>query len=107
MLDLADAKQEELLGRLVSSIAGRDSGHYYLVFEVLSERMVRLVDGVVRRTENPKGKNVKHLRFHPAAAREVAAKLNQGERVTNAEIRQALAQMVDDLGREAPWPNRM
>ncbi|MEW6183984.1 MAG: KOW domain-containing RNA-binding protein [Bacillota bacterium] len=93
MIDLIDAKEEVLLGRLVSSTAGRDAGHYYLVFGIVSERMLKLVDGIVRRTENPKEKNVRHLRFYPAVAREVTEKLTNGEKLTNAEIRQALAQM--------------
>ncbi|MCL6558569.1 MAG: KOW domain-containing RNA-binding protein [Firmicutes bacterium] len=89
-------EKEQWLGRLVSSSAGRDRGHYYLVFEVLSDRFVRVVDGVVRGVERPKEKNVKHLWFHPERAEGVAEKLMRGERVTNAEIRQAL----DRLKRE-------
>ncbi|RDV83382.1 KOW domain-containing RNA-binding protein [Ammonifex thiophilus] len=82
------------LGRLVSSKAGRDRGRYYLIYEVLSDRFVRVVDGRIRRIENPKPKNIKHLCFHPKVAEEVAAKLRQGERVTNAEIREALERLI-------------
>lgn len=82
-------------GRLVSSKAGRDRGRYYLIYEVLSDRLVRVVDGVRRRIENPKEKNIKHLQFHPALAIAVAEKLGRGERVTDAEIRQALERLVD------------
>ncbi|MGQ9512274.1 KOW domain-containing RNA-binding protein [Thermodesulfitimonas sp.] len=82
-------------GRLVSSKAGRDRGRYYLIYEVLSDRLVRVVDGTGRRIENPKEKNVKHLQFHAPVAVTVAEKLARGERVTDAEIRQALERLVD------------
>jgi len=82
-------------GRLVSSKAGRDRGRYYLVYEVVSDRLVRVVDGVGRRIENPKEKNVKHLQFHPAVAARVGEKIKRGERVTDAEIREALARLVN------------
>jgi ribosomal protein L14E/L6E/L27E len=92
-LVLTGGKSENWLGRLVSSSAGRDRGRSYLVFEVLSERLVRVVDGAVRGVDRPKDKNVKHLWFHTEAAVEVAEKLARGERVTNNEIRQALADL--------------
>jgi len=88
---LTGGKSENWLGRLVSSSAGRDRGRSYLVFEVLSERLVRVVDGIVRGVDRPKEKNVKHLWFHAETAAGVAKKLARGERVTNNEIRQALA----------------
>ncbi|MGO0122784.1 KOW domain-containing RNA-binding protein [Desulfothermobacter acidiphilus] len=81
-------------GQLVSSKAGRDRGRYYLIYEIVSERLVRVVDGQVKRIEKPKAKNIKHLCFHPQVAEEIAVKLKRGERVTNAEIREALQRLV-------------
>ncbi|MDI6631345.1 MAG: KOW domain-containing RNA-binding protein [Bacillota bacterium] len=90
--------KEPQVGRLVISKAGRDRGRHYLIYQVVSERLVRVVDGTIRRIENPKEKNVKHLQLRPAVAETVAAKLARGERVTNAEIRGALAQLVEKEG---------
>ncbi|MEW6448304.1 MAG: KOW domain-containing RNA-binding protein [Bacillota bacterium] len=82
------------MGQLVSSKAGRDRGRYYLIFEAVSDRLVKVVDGIVRRVDNPKQKNIKHLSFHPAIAVGVAAKLSHGEKVTNAEIRSAVTELT-------------
>lgn len=82
------------MGQLVRSKAGRDAGRYYMIYEVLSDRLVKVVDGIVRRVENPKEKNIKHLSFSLAVAVEVAEKLARGERVTNAEIRYAVAELT-------------
>ena len=82
--------REVEVGFLVSSRAGRDRGRYYLVYEKLSDRFVRVVDGSIRRLENPKTKNVKHLWIHARRVGEITEKLLRAERITNAEIRQAL-----------------
>ena len=95
---MGSGSKEPRVGRLVVSKAGRDRGRYYLILEVLSDHLVRVVDGVVRRIENPKEKNVKHLHFYDTVVETVAEKLVRGERVTNAEIRGALAQIVEKSG---------
>lgn len=89
-----DDRGKPRLGQLVSSRAGRDRGRYYLVYEVISERLVRVVDGIIRRVDNPKEKNTKHLSIYSATAVGVAEKLASGERVTNAEIRYAIAELT-------------
>jgi len=72
-----------------------------LIYEVLSDRRVRVVDGIVRRVENPKEKNIKHLSFSFATAAGVAEKLARSERVTNAEIRYAVAELTS-RGNKSP-----
>lgn len=90
-----DDRGKPRLGQLVSSRAGRDRGRYYLIYEVVSDRLVRVVDGIVRRVDNPKEKNTKHLAFYPAIQVELAEKVARGERVTNAEIRYAVAELTN------------
>ncbi|MDA8235076.1 MAG: KOW domain-containing RNA-binding protein [Clostridia bacterium] len=82
------------VGRLVSSKAGRDKDHYFLVMDILNESFVRVVDGVKRKVENPKRKNIKHLQFHDEVITIIAEKINRKERVTDAEVRQAIEGLV-------------
>lgn len=81
-------------GQLVESRSGRDSGRVYLVVEVPGEGYVKVADGMVRRLENPKKKNLRHLVLHPRVAGEIAEKLQAGERINNSEIRRAIERLA-------------
>lgn len=80
-------------GQLVRSTAGRDRNRYFLIFDVLNQSFVRVVDGDLRRVEAPKKKNVLHLLACPQVAEELALKLSEGRRVTNEEVRKALEKL--------------
>jgi len=74
--------------------AGRDRGKFYLVIKVTNNSYVLAVDGTVRRLENPKKKNIKHLILHNKIAEEIADKLKSDERISNAEIRRAIDGLI-------------
>jgi len=82
-------------GRLVESRSGRDSGRFYLVMEVIGDKYVLVADGLFRRLENPKKKNIKHLNFHSQDAKELAEKLNSGEHISNPELQRAIQRLVE------------
>lgn len=50
------------LGQVVQSIAGRDANNYFLVMEVVDRNNVKVVDGKIRKIQNPKIKKLKHIR---------------------------------------------
>ena len=77
---------------LVRSKNGRDAGKTFFVVGADGE-MALIADGRARRLENPKRKKVKHLEFLTVSSGRTAEKLRQGERVTNSEIRRAIADM--------------
>ena len=85
---------EELpsVGQIVSSKAGRDADRYYLVVGIVDSRTVLVADGDVRRFENPKRKNIRHLVLHREIVAAVAQKIAAGATVSNAEIRRSLAE---------------
>ncbi|OPY59722.1 MAG: hypothetical protein A4E55_00071 [Pelotomaculum sp. PtaU1.Bin035] len=86
------------VGHLVCSIKGRDKEKLYLVVGLESPSRVRVADGEGRKVENPKRKNVNHLKFTGLIAGEVADKALVGKRITNADVRKelkSLAQIVD------------
>ncbi|MBI3975667.1 MAG: KOW domain-containing RNA-binding protein [Armatimonadetes bacterium] len=82
-----------LLGRVVTSRAGRDRGDRYVVVAALGVDMVLVSDGARRGMDRPKKKNVKHLIVHEVAPA-LAARLAQGETPRDEEIRLALAEAV-------------
>jgi len=85
------------IGRLVCSIQGRDSGRFYLVVGMEGESRVLLADGEGRKVENPKRKNVRHLKFYGAIAGEIAEKFQNGKRITDTDVRKELKYLVENL----------
>ncbi|MGI6225185.1 MAG: RNA-binding protein [Peptococcales bacterium] len=76
-------------GQLVKSRAGRDQDKFYLVFS-WDHEYVYVVDGNTRRIQNPKKKNIRHLWYTDKVASVINNKLETGQKVTNADIREAL-----------------
>ena len=77
-------------GGIVRSISGRDAGRLYFVLQTQSDRVL-IADGQLRRLEKPKQKNVKHLEFvSDGRSTRVYAKIMEGARLENAELRKAL-----------------
>lgn len=81
-------------GRLVCSTAGRDTGKYYLVIDIVNDTMVQVVDGECRKLKSPKKKNIKHLKVYPQLAAEITAKSHSGQRITDLDVRNGLQRLM-------------
>lgn len=79
------------LGQVVYSKAGRDSGRKFVVIEVLDGLYVLVADGDLRRMEKPKKKKIKHLGLTGETIVALSEKFKNKLKVTNSEIRKALA----------------
>lgn len=79
------------LGQIVVSRAGRDAGKKFIVVKVIDNFFVEVSDGDLRRLEKPKKKKIKHLNITEEKAESLEEKLKSSSRITNAEIRKALA----------------
>ncbi len=80
---------------IVRSIAGRDQGQLFFVLETEGEYLL-LADGKSRRLERPKRKKARHASFVAHGGCRVSDKLRSGEKVTNSELRRALAAFGGD-----------
>ncbi|MCQ2409757.1 MAG: KOW domain-containing RNA-binding protein [Clostridia bacterium] len=78
------------LGQVVLSMAGRDSGRYYAVVEVIDENTVKIADGSQRHIGNAKIKNAKHLKANGDILEKIAEKLRANTQVFDAELFSAL-----------------
>lgn len=78
------------VGQIVYSKAGRDSGRYYAVVEVVDSDRVRIADGDLRRIKKAKLKNVKHLGTDGDMLPKIARKLADGAQVFDTELFSAL-----------------
>lgn len=83
------------IGRVCRSKAGRDKGRTFLIWEVIDEEYVRIVDGQVRKIAKPKKKKRKHLELKYQMLEGIASKIEAGTKVFDAEIRSALMALED------------
>ena len=82
-------KEKFSVGNVVISVAGRDKGRTYLVVSV-NEHKVLVVDGRARKVNNPKRKNVKHLKMVSVATNKLAIRIQNGESVGNERVYRAI-----------------
>lgn len=75
---------------LVEATAGREKGKLFFVLAEDGDYLL-LADGRHRRVEAPKRKKRKHVRFIAESDARVAEKLRNSEKVTNSELRKAIA----------------
>lgn len=81
---------------LVVSVSGRDKDRIFMVTQILDQDYVLIADGALRKLEKPKKKKVKHLKLSPYVANDrILAKISEGKKITNAELRKMLRALLD------------
>ncbi len=81
-------------GDIVSSISGRDKDRYYVVMYT-EEGFVGICDGDLHKTDKVKRKNKKHIKSTGRFCEYVKGKLENGEKVTNAELRRSISEFEE------------
>jgi len=79
-----------VLGSVVLSRSGRDSGSYFTIVKIIDKEYVMIADGETRKIEKPKKKKIKHLKPNGEVLTKIGTKLSNYEVIYNAEIRSAL-----------------
>lgn len=82
-------------GDSVISKAGRDKGKIFVVLSVRDSDVI-IADGKLRKVENPKLKKSKHVQHTGIVIQSIAEKLDAGERISNSDIRKALAAVFEN-----------
>ena len=80
---------------IVRSVAGRDAGSLFFVLAAEGDFLL-LADGKQRRLESPKRKRRKHVSLQGPCDERTRLKLQSESRLTNREIRKALALWTGD-----------
>ena len=75
---------------IVRSVAGRDAGSLFFVLAAEGDFLL-LADGKQRRLEHPKRKRRKHVARVGESHSLVAEKIRSSEKITNSELRKAIA----------------
>lgn len=76
-------------GQIVKSKAGRDKGKFFVIIDKEDEYLY-LVDGILRRIDNPKKKKIKHIQPTNIIIDIIKNKIENDEKITNADIRKQL-----------------
>ena len=80
---------------MVISKSGRDQGKSFVVVKVINDRYVSISDGDLRKIENSKKKNVRHLLFTHLRADDVLDCLHKGEIPANHVIKKNIKRILD------------
>ena len=81
---------------VVASTAGRDAGELFYVIEA-DDLYLMLVNGKDRKFDKPKRKKRKHTKKVLRSETRVAAKIRNGDKVLNSELRRDLAYLSQHL----------
>ena len=81
---------------IVVSTNGRDSGKAFFVLDT-ENGYALLANGKGRRVEAPKRKKIKHVKHFSSEGGRVSEKIRNGEKVTNSDLRKALAEYAGGI----------
>lgn len=85
-----DSSDDIAIGQVVKSRAGRDKGRIFLVLDIIDNQSVLIVDGDLRKLDNPKLKKMKHLIIYNTIVPDLKQKLDSNIKINNAYIRKLL-----------------
>lgn len=91
---MSDSSSDLSVGEIVKILKGREKGNNAIILEVIDERYVLLVDGDKRKYDNPKKKNVHHIKKTNYISKEILDSLEENNRVSNAKIRYVLQDFI-------------
>ncbi|MEA1974963.1 MAG: KOW domain-containing RNA-binding protein [Bacillota bacterium] len=84
---------EVKLGQYVKSIKGRDKNYIFIISEIVDEKHVRLVDGDLRKVNNSKLKNIKHLQIIDKISIVISDILNSNKKMNDLMINQEVIKL--------------
>jgi len=85
-----DSTNNLQIGQVVKSKAGRDKGRVFLILDIVDDINVHIVDGDIRKLDNPKQKKAKHLIIYNSVVSDFQDKLIDKIKINDAYIRKTL-----------------
>lgn len=85
-------KEQPLLniGEIVEILTGREKGKYGVIIGKENDRYIFIADGDKRKFDQPKRKNIRHIRATGYISKEIVDSLDKNGKVTNAKLRYVL-----------------
>lgn len=85
-----DTTEDITIGQVLKSKAGRDKGRVFLVLDIIDAQYVSIVDGDLRKLDNPKRKKIKHLSIYNTILNDFRKKIKNDIMINDAYIRELL-----------------
>lgn len=85
-----DSTDNLQIGQVVKSKAGRDKGKLFLILDIVDDKNVLIVDGDIRKIDNPKLKKTKHLMIYNSVVASFQEKLDNKIKINDSYIRKSL-----------------
>ncbi|NMA49874.1 MAG: hypothetical protein GX947_08955 [Tissierellia bacterium] len=85
-----DSTSDITIGQVVKSKAGRDKGRVFLIYDIIDDQYVFVVDGDLRKLDSPKKKKIKHLIVFNTVIPEFKEKVENSVKINNPYIRKIL-----------------
>ena len=83
-------QNNDLIGKVVLSKAGRDTNHLYIVVNQLDDEYVFLSNGSTKTTEKPKKKKLKHLNVLDNIDEEIKMAIMNNDKSIDLKIKRFL-----------------
>ncbi|WP_242865981.1 KOW domain-containing RNA-binding protein [Desnuesiella massiliensis] len=83
-------QDNDLVGNVVYSKAGRDEGNYYIIVGVVDSNYVLLADGKCKKIQKPKKKKIKHLQLTNEVAYDIKESVVNKSYDSDSKIRKFL-----------------
>lgn len=77
------------IGCFAASIAGHDHNNIYVIIDA-DDEYVYLVDGKIRKVNNPKKKKLKHVQLIKRTDDTIAGRINNNVALSNEDIKYAI-----------------
>ena len=77
------------IGCFATSIAGHDHNNIYVIIDA-DDEYVYLVDGKIRKVNNPKKKKLKHVQLIKRTDDTITGRINNKEGLSNEDIKYAI-----------------
>lgn len=82
------------LGRVVYSKAGRDKDKYFIVLKKIDDNYVYIADGTLRLIGKPKKKKIKHLIVTDIISNGLKESLKSNKQITDSMIKKCLQEKI-------------
>ena len=90
IIEVKRLQDNDLIGKVALSIAGRDLNHYYVIVDVIDNDYCLLSNGSTKTIQVPKKKNLKHINVLGNVDDEIKASVIFKEKGTDLKIKRFL-----------------
>ena len=90
IIEVKNLQNNDLIGKVVLSIAGRDKDHYYVVVKELNDDYYLLSNGRTKTSQMPKKKKLKHFDVLGDAEDHIKTALAAKDKGTDLKIKRFL-----------------